>query len=180
MEASERALVARARRAYEWGRLRRALRVSASIGPLVLVSLLVCAVPGKTLAIGALLLLAASGMLWRGGIYAEAVGPGIAAGLGALAAPLLATMLAALAGSPPDSILAVAYFAGGAVTGGAVGIRAFGAERQQGRFLLSAALVAGLTGSLGCVMGGAGGIVGMALGLVAATTPVFVLVRARA
>ncbi|MEE8508812.1 MAG: hypothetical protein V3T07_07095 [Myxococcota bacterium] len=41
-------------------------------------------------------------------------------------------------------------------------------------------MVAALTGSLGCFLGGLGGVVGMLLGLCAATAPVLLLVRARA
>ena len=69
MEASDSQRMARARRAYEWGRVRFALRVTGYILPLVVVSLAACAVPERTIATGILLLLVAVGMRWRGGVY---------------------------------------------------------------------------------------------------------------
>lgn len=180
MEANERELAARARRAYEWGRLRIALRVTWYVVPLVAVSLIACSVPARTIATGVLLFLIAVGMRWRGGVHGRAVMPGLVAGLGAFSAPLLATAVAGLPGVAPGSVLDIAYFAGGAITGCLIGVGAFRVEAEGTRFLVSAALVGGLTGSLGCVLGGLGGILGMALGLLAATAPVLVLVRVRA
>ncbi len=180
MEVNERELAARARRAYEWGRLRVALRVTWYVVPLVAVSLVACSVPARTIATGVLLLLFAVGMRWRGGVDGRAVVPGLVAGLGAFSAPLLATAAEGLPGVAPGSVLEVAYFAGGAITGCLVGVRAFRFETHEARFLVSAALVGGLTGSLGCVLGGAGGVLGMTLGLLAATAPALVLVRVRA
>ncbi|MCZ6715368.1 MAG: hypothetical protein O7B29_15625 [Deltaproteobacteria bacterium] len=180
MEASDSQRMARARRAYEWGRVRFALRVTGYILPLVVVSLAACAVPERTIATGILLLLVAVGMRWRGGVYGRAMTPGLLAGLGAFAAPLLASAIESLSGATLGSILGPAYFIGGAVTGCVVGLRASRLETDEGRFLLSAGLVAALTGSLGCVLGGAGGVLGMLLGLVVATPPVYWLVRARA
>ncbi len=179
MEASDSERIARARRAYEWGRVPCALRVTWYILPLVVVSLMACAVPERTIATGILLFLVAVGMRWRGGVYGRAMMPGLLAGLGAFSAPLVASAIESLPGATMGSILGPAYFVGGAVTGCVVGVRASRLETDEGRFLLSAGLVAALTGSLGCVLGGAGGVLGMLLGILVAMPPVYLLVRAR-
>ncbi len=179
MEASDSERIAGARRAYEWGRVRFSLRITWYILPLVVVSLMACAVPERTIATGILLLLVAVGMRWRGGVYGRAMMPGLLAGLGAFSAPLVASAIESLPGATLGSILGPAYFVGGAVTGCVVGVRASRLETDEGRFLLSAGLVAALTGSLGCVLGGAGGVLGMLLGILVAMPPVYLLVRAR-
>ena len=93
MGLDEAALLTRARRAYEIGRVRAALRVTWYIAPLVLVSLMGCGTPWGTLASGSLLTAAAVGMRWRGGVYGRSVLPGIAAGLAAFWAPLEAAAI---------------------------------------------------------------------------------------
>ncbi len=133
MEVNEAELISRARRAYEWGRLRVAFRIAWFVVPLIVVSLVACSVPARTIATGVLLLVVAVGMRWRGGVPGQAVQLGILAGLGAFSAPLLANAVEALPGIPPGSVLGAAYFVGGAVTGCVVGVRAFHAEAQEGR-----------------------------------------------
>ena len=180
METNDRALRHRARRAYEWGRIRAALRDTLPVIPLVGASLLACSAPIQTIASGGVLYAVAVGLRWKGGASGRAVTPGLIAGLGAFFAPLLAGALGADPLASDAFALRATCFVGGIATGGFVGLYALRAAADEARFLLSAAVVAGLTGSLGCLFGGLGGILGMLLGLVSATVPVFVLVRVRA
>jgi len=180
METNNHALRTRARSAYEWGRIRAALRDTLPVIPLVGGSLLACAAPVQTIASGGLLFAVAAGLRWKGGAFGRAVTPGFVAGLGAFFAPLLA---GALWGDPLQCdgwALRAVCFGGGVATGGFIGMSALRATTDGANFLLSAAVVAGLTGSLGCLFGGLGGILGMGLGLLTVTAPIFVLVRVRA
>ncbi len=180
METNNHALKARARRAYELGRMRAALRDTLAVILLVGGSLLACSAPAQTIVSGGLLYAVAVGLRFTGGALGRAVTPGILAGLGAFFAPLLAGALFADPAACNDLALRATCFVGGIVTGGFVAVSALRAAVDETRFLLSAAVVAGLTGSLGCLFGGLGGIIGMVLGLLATTVPVFVLVRVRA
>ena len=179
MEMNSHALRARALRAYEWGRIRAALRDTLPVIPLIGGSLLACAAPAHTIASGCLLYAVAVGLRWKGGAFARAVTPGFVAGLGAFFAPLLAGALWADPACDGLALRAVC-FVGGFATGGFVGLSALRATTDEASFLRSAAVIAGLTGSLGCLFSGLGGILGMVLGLFVATAPVFVLIRVRA
>ena len=179
MEVDEAALLARARRAYESGRLRAALWVTVYIAPLVLVSLIGCGTLAGTLASGSLLTVVAVGMRWRGDVYGRSVLPGIVAGLAAFWTPLLAAVIESH-GGPVVPLAGLAALGGGIVTGSVVGVGVARLETDQTRFMISAASVAALTGSLGCLLAGAAGLIGMLAGIVATTTPVLLAVRARA
>ena len=63
--------------------------------------------------------------------------------------------------------------------GGAVAILAGREDHGAREFLVAGAVVAGLTASLGCTLAGAAGVLGMALGTVAAGAPVWLAARAR-
>ena len=180
METNSQGLRDRARRAYEWGRIRAALRETLPVIPLVGASLLACSAPVQTIASGGLLYAVAVTLRARGGASGRAVTPGFVAGLGAFFAPLVAGVLWADPGACDALAMRTICFVGGVATGGNVGIFALRAAADEARFLVSAAVVAGLTGSLGCMFGGLGGILGMVLGLLIATAPVLALIRVRA
>ena len=75
--ASELELAARARRAYELGRLRASVPALLFVLPLVFLALCVCDQPMATAACGAALALAAVGFLWRGQGYGRGVFQGV-------------------------------------------------------------------------------------------------------
>jgi len=81
-------LAARARQAYEWARLRFALRVGWAIAPLALLSFLYCQQPLACALIGAALLALATAFRWRGQRLGRAVTPGLALGSLGFALPL--------------------------------------------------------------------------------------------
>lgn len=170
-------LEARARRAYELGRLRGALWVSPfaiAAGAAALAcgrpAPLVLALTGALLALGV-------GLSFRGGAAGRAVLPGLAAGSAPLALPLLmATVGHACFGPACLSLCQPSCIAGGAVAGIVIA-RAAAQPGRDLRFLAAAVAVAGLTGALGCTIAGAFGVLGMLAGAVAAGTPVLVAAR---
>ena len=65
-------------------------------------------------------------------------------------------------------------FGGGLVAGLAVALRAARLERRRAAFLFAGGLIAGVTGSLGCVFAGVVGLLGMAAGVLAGGAPLAV------
>ena len=162
-------LSTRARRAYELGRLRLAFRAALPASPLIAVSLFGCDRPVLSAALGAVLLAALIAMRWRGGDSGRGARAGFFAGLAPMAAALAARAVHACSGPTCDLAIG-ACLAGGAVAGLAVGILA---ARVHGgsRFLVCAALISLLTGSLGCIAAGGAGLGGLALGFAVAAIP---------
>jgi hypothetical protein len=171
MESDE--LVVRARRAYELGRLRRALGASVLVLPLVAVSLLVARDKLPSVVIGALLLVAAVGFRWRGQVLGAAVGPGLRAGLIPLA--LLVTLRCSAGYSCVlEGCMAhcVRFCGGGGLAAGLLlALYARRRDTDVNRFLLAAGVIAALTGLLGCFLGGVMGAIWMALGEMTAALP---------
>jgi hypothetical protein len=170
-------LEARARRAYELGRLRDASRLA----PFVLLAstaAIACGRPWPLTAALALALLALSvGLSFAGGAAGRAVVPGLIAGGAALAMPLLiATAGHACFGDSCMSLCLPACVVGGAVAGAAIAKMAARYERDA-RFLGSALAVTALMGALGCTISGAAGVGGMLAGVLAAGTPLLVAAR---
>jgi hypothetical protein len=170
-------LQARARRAYELGRLRSALRLV----PFLIAAgaaVIACGRPFPlTFALLAALLPLSVGLAFAGGVAGRAVVPGLLAGGAALAMPLLmATVGHACFGPACMSLFLPACVVGGAVAG-AVIARTAARHEQDPRFLVSALAVAGLTGALGCTISGAAGVIGMLAGVVAAGAPLLVAAR---
>jgi hypothetical protein len=179
MAADERdlALEARARRAYELGRLRAALRLA----PFVVAAAAAAVVCGRplatTCALALPLLLLSLGLAYAGGPAGRAVVPGLLGGAGALAAPLLMATVGHACFGPACMTLALpACIAGGGLAG--VVIARIAARREADlSFVLAALAVAALTGALGCTIAGAAGVLGMLAGVVAAGAPVLVAAR---
>lgn len=172
-------LRARARRAYEVGRLRWALEQAWPVFPLLAVAFALGQPRSVTLAFGSALLFAAGALRWIGGPWARAVPHGMVAG----SAPLLLPCLfqgdcSVCLGSVCWSGCLMACVGGGLLAGAWIG--ACASRLQEGRlaFTLSGAAVAALTGSMGCVLAGMFGIAGMVAGLALTATP-FLMVRTR-
>jgi hypothetical protein len=178
MDDRENALRARARRAYEVGRLRAAVRRAALLLPVVAVVLLCCAEPTGSLPGSGGLIVLVTFCLWRGQEYGRGVRPGIIAGF----VPLLLPLLAQAGGHPcvPGRCLVfpVVCVAGGVIGGVALGLLA--PRPAEGRRIpfVTASLIAGLAGSVGCVIYGLIGLAGMTLGLVLGATPILTVRRA--
>jgi hypothetical protein len=173
MGPSDLAFANRARRAYEMGRLR-----SAAVRALVVVpiaALMLWMHPGpQTWALLAVLAAAVLMLLWRGQAYGRAATTGLLAGAVPLVAPALVRSGHCCVGGLCTTICMVACVGAGVCAGGVVALRAGQEEGGHGHFLVSAALVAGLTGALGCTIMGAAGILGMLAGLLVASVPVAV------
>ncbi len=167
----------RARRAYEWGRLRSALRIL----PFVVLATAAAIASGRplTLALAVLGVLSplSVGLSFAGRAPGRAVVPGLLAGGAALAMPLLvATLGHACFGPACMTYCLHACIVGGAIAG-AVIARTAVAQGPDPAFLLPALAIAALTGSLGCTISGAAGVIGMLAGVVAAGTPLLVVAR---
>jgi hypothetical protein len=168
----------RARRAYELGRLWRALWPALVVPPMAALSLGSCGRPAVTLTAASLLLLSTVALSWRGEALGDAVAPGLLSGIAPLLMPLVlcrgmhpCQMGFCWSAAAPFCVL------GGLVAGVAVGLRS---ARAPLATLAATALVAALTGALGCLLGGAAGLSGMAIGLVAGAAPVVMHARRRA
>jgi hypothetical protein len=167
MTVAEVHLAARARAAYERGRLRWALGRAAAAAALSAIALIGCpshAAPAACVAALGVLLAAC---LWRGGAWALGARLGFAAGL----APCLLPAAARAAHVCNASIcLAMpAICVGGGVVAGL--LLGWLGPRQPGhadrRFWLAAASAVLLAGATGCLAAGLAGLGGMALGLLA-------------
>src|SRR5688572_25313823 len=145
MERFERELMAKARRAYERGRLRRGLRAAAPAGLLSALSLPLSENPAISALIGLAAVLFASELARRGGPPGRAVGPGIRAGAGPLLLPLAVGLYEWLTGcaSCGDHALAclLACVGGGLWAGLVLGAEAARAEDRVS-FLLYGGLLA--------------------------------------
>ena len=169
-----------ARQAYERGRLRFALEGAASLIPVAVLLPAVGAVPSIALASGVLLLVAAAGLLYRGGAVSRALLPGLAAGGIAWILPSLPRLVYGVC----PAQLCLALCVGGAVTGGllaglVIADRARVVAEDRAAFLWSAVLVAFLVGISGCAVAGAAGVAGLVGGFLAGTTPLLLLDRPR-
>lgn len=177
MVPTEQVLEARARRAYELGRLRWALRVA----PFVLVASVAAIACDRPLwsscALGGALLFVAVGLGIAGGAPGRAVLPGLAGGGAALAMPLLVHTLGFACMGPACMTLGLpACVLGGGIAGALIGARAR-LEEHEAAFFIPALLLAGLTGALGCSMSGAAGVGGMMAGALVAGTPLLLASR---
>ncbi|MGE5048433.1 MAG: hypothetical protein ACM3PC_07710 [Deltaproteobacteria bacterium] len=172
MATTDLALEARARRAYEWGRVRASLRLA----PVVFAgaaAALACGRPlWSTCAVAGVLLPLALGLSIGGGTGGRAVIPGLVAGTVALACPVLMHTVGHACLGPACMTLGIpACIVGGAAAGALIASRA-AREESGGRFLVAALSVAGLMGALGCSLAGAAGVLGMLAGLALTSAPI--------
>jgi hypothetical protein len=165
-------LLRRVHSAYERGRLRRALWTSSVVVPMVVASFGGCGRASTSVGIGAVLAVLVSYLVWRGGDAGEAVRPGLVAGLASLAFPLVACRAMENAGI--EGTLPLAACVVGGLASGAIVTRH--ATRRAGNrtvFAFAGGAIASLTGSLGCVSAGAGGIAAMIVGVLVVTPLAF-------
>ena len=171
MAAPEAVLAARARRAYEAGRLRTALPTVAFAIPMIALSLALCDRPAATAGCGLALVAVLAAAAWYGRACARGARAGLVAGLVPLLLPL-ATCFHLCAGGVcllAPAACVVAALAGGAALGLYARHRV---AADGGGYLVAALGVAALVGSLGCVIAGVSGIAGMGIGLALGTVPV--------
>jgi hypothetical protein len=172
MAVPETVLAGRARAAYERGRLLSALPTVALVAPMVGLSLAVCGRVAASLSAGVLLSAVLAAALWRGQDVARGARAGLAAGAAALLLPM-ATCLHLCAGGV-CLMAPSACIGAGALGGAAIGLlaRRRASESLLGGYLASGLAVAALAGSLGCVIAGLGGVLGMSAGMAAAVAPI--------
>ena len=167
---------AKARTAYELGRLRRALRFSVLPLPLIAISMNLCGAPVPVCITGGLLIAVIVFLAWRGESYEAAILPGLAAGLSSFALPFGAELFNAC-NEERMFLCASLCFLGGVITGAFLGARCLREALHRRRFLVSGCVIASLVGSLGCVLAGLGGVMGMVLGVTTISIPTVLLVR---
>ena len=165
-------LAEQARRAYELGRLRKALRLALFVPALTAFSCFSCGTLAHSLICGALLAVAVVALLWRGERLGQVVLPGVLAGL----APFTLAVCAGLGGHACATGTWCTFFIATCFIGGLVaGLFVASSSRGGWSELLAGALLAGLTGALGCLVAGALGLMGLAIGLLLGAAPMFVL-----
>lgn len=166
-------LMARARRAYEWGRFRHAALRSSVALVLTAISIAVCQESAWSVAIGAVLFALATGLMWHGGVATRAARAGLKAGVLAFTVPIgvFHGYLGTHCGI--ETVLIV-----NAITGVGVGvllnIQSAPLEDRRNAFLFGAGPLVVLSGTLGCLFFGPIGVASMAIGYVASTAPVMV------
>lgn len=171
-------LARQARKAYELGRLRRALRVLGIVLPLLAASIYVCGVSELGCAIGALLVATSVGFLWRGEAWGTAVAPGLKGGVAAFLVPIALHAFGYCCRYDIETIVCVTS---GMVAGLVVGLTALrGDSPHRATHLACAGAIAALTASLGCLALGVGGALGVAGGVLLVVTPLAAFSLARA
>ena len=157
-------LEGRARRAYEWGRLRWALLRAWRVLPVLGMIFLICGFGALSRVTGALLVVGAIALWWRGQGCARAVAPGAGAGLVPLAVTLIVPLLGHLGPALTcwQACLTVCV-ASGSLAGMVVARHAAAQGPGRQAFLLSAASLAVVVGAPGCAIAGAAGVAGMLL-----------------
>jgi hypothetical protein len=168
-------LVWRARRSYEAGRLRAAAVWSLRVAPFVLLSAVVARGGVWTVVAGSVLFVVAVWLRWRGQHHARALVRGLVAGSVPLLVPLLMPGAGhCCVGGACVDVCVAACVGAGVAAGLLVGVWAATMEGPRRAFVVTAAGVTILVGSLGCILMSASGVLGMAAGVVLASTP-FVL-----
>ena len=174
------AVAARARGAYERGRLRDAIVAAWPVLLAILIALRLGHSIAWIAAIGTALLVAVVALRWRGREIGRGVGPGLMAGIAPLIIPALTvnTLNTCSAVSCADNCALwcrLSCVGAGIVAGALVGFRAANVGPGWLRFLVSAIAVAAATGAMGCLLGGSVGVAGMLLGFAAGAIPVVAL-----
>jgi hypothetical protein len=168
-----------ARRAYQLGRV----RLGAKLGAAALVVGAAAVGLGRPVGISVALCTALAALVgliaFRGGAAARAVWPALAAGTVAMFFPLaIRTAGCSLFGPQCMRFCLHACVAGGVAMGAALALTARREESGAHEFLLAGAAIAALAASLGCSLVGAGGVLGMAVGTLAAGAPIWIAARA--
>ncbi len=176
MIVDEADLAARARRAYERGRLgwsvRRALTAVAITG----VALAACRERGGPAACAAALGILLTFCLWRGGAWARGARLGFLAGLAPCLFPAAVRAVHACTDRVclgPSVVCLLPSVAAGLLLAW-LGLRA----RGDSCFWLAAATVMILAGAIGCLFAGLAGLAAMSIGILAGATAPMLFVRA--
>ena len=166
----------RARRAYERGRLRRALVAGIAIPPVASLAFLQCVRPLPSLAAAGLLSLLVVAMLHRGQDWGRGARAGLVAGL----APFLFPIAVEGLGSPALCELLPWFCAAGGVVAGLVLVTRRHVRLENPRaYWIAACLVTLLAGAVGCWIAGAAGLAGLAAGLALGAAPALAVASAR-
>jgi len=161
-----------ARRAYEIGRLTRAVRW---LLPVVTMTAIAAGLGVSVAApVGVALALAVFGLRWLGGPAAAGVAPGLSAGALAAMVPLVWMGAGACHGNCGG--LCLLHCATGGIASGAALLSWLGRSRAPVETTLAAMMVGSLTATLGCVTPGLIGLSGV-LALAALTAPAMVMRR---
>ena len=156
---------ARARRAYEWARVRRALLGALPLVAIVGVALLVGTRPVMTASLGAALFVGAAGLLWFGHGLPRAVLMGVATGLLPMGLVLCGARVGHACSGPVCMQLCFASSTlGGAAAGLLIGDWAF-SRRVSAGLLLTATVFGLTTGALASTCVGFAGVAALAAGL---------------
>ena len=158
----------RARRAYEWGRLRHATVSTWPALLLVFASLWLCHETSLSAGIGATLVALLTSLVCYGPTTTHAARAGLRAGIVAFAVPVIVYSLH----SAPNTLSTMLVVNGGCGIGVGILLSMASAPLQARRnlFLGCASVVATLCGMLGCLLFGPLGLAGMAAGVLFSTT----------
>ena len=168
---TEAQLERRGRWAYELGRAAWASHVLLLVLPLLLVARLLGRPPALVFVLGGVIVVAAFALAMLHDRYARAVLAGVLAGLPAFALPVILRSLDILRlGDTALDPCLPASFVSGILAGAFVSARAVD-EKHRLSYWLAAAVMAALTGTLGCSVVGGAGVLGLLAGLAAGTAP---------
>lgn len=172
MENHDAQVLARVRRAYEWGRLRHGARWLVWTTPLALLASCGCTPLMQVGLAGGVLGVLCVAMGWRGGVAGRAVGPGLLAGTVPLAAGLVLAWADHGCAAPACLSMCVPVCGGAGLAAG-LAVVLWGQQASSSRraLTLEAAAVACVAGGMGCLALGAAGVTGMALGLALGAAP---------
>lgn len=170
----------RARRTYEWGRLRYAASRASLALPLAALSAWLCHEPATSLGIGAAVFALATGLIWYGQIGARAARAGLRAGIAAFTIPVIAFHFYFAADCCTIATMLMVNVPCGVGVGVLLSVQSGHLQSDRDAFLLLASVVAALCGMLGCLLFGPMGLAGMAAGILLSTAPVVIYRRAAA
>jgi hypothetical protein len=168
MERNE--LLARARHAYERGRVKLALRTLLLTLPMSALSVGCCQSLSLSLGLGGLLVAASALMVWRGGVAGRAATSGLVAGVAPVVLPLAMRACCSISGVGLRYCLSACAL-GGIIAGAVIWVAATREKDARKEFVLVAGTIATVAGALGCVVLGVSGVVAMTVALAALSTP---------
>jgi hypothetical protein len=175
------ALERQARAAYERGRWRRASLDAWPVLVLVGLAFVFGSRPWSVAMLAVVLLAGVVVMAHHGQAWRRAIVPGLVAGSLPMVVGLSACHIPHACGGPACTAWCMPMVGAAALLGGLlVGRRAVRAQPSgYVAELLPAALLAALTGAMGCIAIGVGGMLGLAAGIAVGTIPALVAARVR-
>jgi hypothetical protein len=175
MELTEDLLRRRARKQYELGRLRHTLQDAWPVVPIIALGALYHSNAALIVSVGAGLFALATIFSWLGQNWRQAIFPGFLAGAPPLLIPPLvpANAFCWIGGRCWVWCVLLCPLSG-LIAGAVVGVLATRHQDRGLHFLAAVALIAGLTGALGCSVAGILGIVGMLAGGLLGLMPAYI------